>query len=289
MKNPTSTPPIVFLYAILITMAFYTSISYFAYKKDLLLFDAEQLRNEFETSNFKVVLIGTSLSAHAFYFDLEFEEFAKTKGVDNLSFHRFTWSGRQLEHHDPLLIELANLKPDLVLLENKLIYYDGIKNQFEAWFLKISNFLSTLLHRTSKQTYAGYEVLLQKSFLQSEIDNIDQSVTPASAAKAARIQRGFNPTIALNLFLHHAQKNLIPVLLFDVPLSSEVEALYPATDRTYENLIDQEYQSYYGVGRLKSDISLDSNYYKQDLVHANQKGRERFSEWLAKTIQRLRK
>lgn len=221
-----------------------------------------------------VVIVGTSLVGHAFPPDDVMRSLAKRRGLENVEFFRLAVSERDLERRNPVFEALERHPPDLVLIEDKLLFYA------EPWLRseknRIRKFARSAIYNVPPDTYATYESWVQSNF--ARVRPVRGSKDWEAVAEEERPRRGFAPTAPLDHMLRRAAAEGVPVVVLHLPFAAEVEAFYPADDRAYEERVRGNYQEAYAVEALEYPESLDAAWFV-DGVHLNLEGRERLTTW----------
>lgn len=227
----------------------------------------------------KVVSIGSSLTGFAFYPDIQMNTFAKKEAFIALDFYRFAKGGRHLESFDSLFEALIMSKPDLVMIEEELLFYTSPRmNLINKSRTKIKNFIIALLiqHHWDPTFEKEVQYALRRAGMKRDIAELN------TAIKQWR-KRGFNPSLALDKFLTYAQEHNISVISYSLPFSSDVAKHYPKEYKNYEKKMRKQYTQKYAIKSIVYKKSLDKSYFV-DLVHANTKGRKILSRWLIEQI-----
>lgn len=250
----------------------------------------ERLANtEPSDRSFKVVLIGTSLTGWGFYEDADMEAYASVHGIPELEFYRMAKSGRRLELFDTLFETLMSAKPNLVFIEEKLLFYKNSRSgpwpesvQKTKQFL-LEGILEVIRQRRMPVTSSKDRYYIRDSDLRAQPLLLKKRTDYQAAASIVRARRNFVPSPALHRFLVHARGQNIPVVLLGLPFAQEVEALYPEMDTQYEQKIRQLYLDIYGIEQLPFTDELSEDHFR-DLFHVNFDGRDRLSAWFVEQL-----
>lgn len=288
---PAKAPPLtVWLYAVgiligILGLAYVASAPPSSFPDEM----PERLtKTESPDKAFRIVLIGTSLTGFGFYQDSDMEAYAQARGMPALEFYRLARSGRNLARFNTLFDALRITKPNLVFIEEKLLFYTN--PQLGPWQDRIQRikgfFHQIILQRKLLPVINTDHLYIRDSDVHDWLKQVELQARRTdyqAAASMVRDRRDFTPTPALHKFLVRARTHNIPVVLLGLPFAREVEALYPQKDRQYEQQIRQLYVDTYGMDYLPFTEELGEDHFG-DLFHANLKGRERLSAWFVEQL-----
>ena len=242
----------------------------------------------------KIIVVGTSLTRHAFYKDEEMEHFASINGL-NMHFLRFTKNGGNLSDFRLLIEYLLKAKPDLICFESAIFAINF--NQKHSWKIKHSSYLKSviklyLLKLVAKTFKKEYFVIDGESNFK-DIDLIHYKVRKYGLAEYQKTVHDlslydFSYGNGYRYFFEKAREQGIKIVLLDLSRSKDAwDVLPPNREKEIKKLMDQ-YQKTYGIKYLRFPYKLSLDYFV-DYNHFSQKGRVFYSKWFIKQIPELLK
>ncbi|CAG1064935.1 hypothetical protein BAC1_00507 [uncultured bacterium] len=231
----------------------------------------------------KVLAIGSSLMDRAVYFDEQMEALAESRGLPNLVFARITRSGGDISNFMPLLSQMAQAAPDIILVESDSVFYDRhtIKNVFLREYIV---FLRALLMANLK---SGPTLPEPRVYIENEFDLALDGKTSARPGKTLLDkalldwnEMGLTGRYKIELFLSEAGKTGAKVVLINIPRNPEFLA---RIQREGANGEKQRLEDDYGIRSIMFDGEHSPELYS-DYAHLNEKGRSVFSDWLIEEL-----
>ena len=225
-----------------------------------------------EENQTSIVAIGTSLTAHSFYFNEEMNSLAKKYHIENLNFLRFAHGGRDFRYFDKLFEKLIKINTDIIFLDASLLFYknqeiNAIREFRKEIIIKIKNMLHTF-------RIFSYESLVDKNLHQStEINLLEWQKNVVKFKKRYKSLPDF-----VIRFLTDAKKNGKRIYIFKFTRAKEAQELFPKEFLTYEKEMVSYYQKKYNVNYIEYPSKLSKDYYI-DFVHSNMKGRVEISKF----------
>lgn len=245
----------------------------------------------------RVVVVGTSLSMSALFFDEDMEQFARDNGLPGVQFIRFTKLDASLEDYAPLLAKILDAAPDIVLFESRLFL---LTHQFKEWEKKTMRFFAQedgkdarkKLKRFFEERFGAKRpqqkkenpnvAVSEKKILdsirrrqtQNDLDNFQ------NAMEDKMIVREFSVPAAYAAFFEELRKRGIIGALLDTPASEHETTLF-AHEKMLE--LTRHYQEACAIHALAYPGKLGLEYYK-DFRHMNERGRDAFSRWFLAEI-----
>jgi len=225
----------------------------------------------------RIIVIGTSLTRNAFFFDGEMEDFARKNGFTEIKFMRIVKPGATLADFTPLLDFITNAEPDAVFLESNMFVLD-----FNAPARnKLRSMIGTLLPGRKEQYLIGIE----DNFASHK--ELPQEGVQRQTHKDIAFFREFRSTTRLRRFMlpdayitffDTLKRRGIPVVMLDLTRSPEAASAYPPGIMDAVPQLIRRYQDTYGLQYLEFPYSLGLQYYS-DFAHMNERGRTVYCRW----------
>jgi len=265
--NDTSPPLSVWICSILIVIIFFGMVSFAVQKKEAYLFHKKL--GKIDANKINVIAIGTSLTRYALYPDKVMNSLAKSKGINNLNFIKFSYSGRTLYHFNALFKQMCCHRPDIVFLDTSLVFYRP-KSILKARIRDIKYFLRTLVSMPTKPLNRRK----QRKTLEDWQKNLQYF----------HLRKKLSPS--LETFLEYAKKHHILVFLLDFTRAQEAQKYFPEKFILHEKKLIKYYQDKYNIQTITFSPQLPASYY-YDYAHANPKGQEIISNFFIDQIKQF--
>ncbi len=248
----------------------------------------------------KIVVLGTSRTAHAFFYDHYMERFAKRNGFHKIKFIRFVKTTGMLEDFASLWAPILEVKPDIIFCEATLIQFctdqDSINQSHQDMFDKSDQDSRNKLHNFLKHLL--FEPLPSISWNDPQFDDrklfvLDRQSTDNALEKRqkwisqVRKIRQLPAFSEHQAFFNHLRKDGIKFILLDVPSFQEYTEFSPEQRKNIQALRKQ-YKELYEIEYLAFPERMGLEYY-QDFGHLNLKGREHYCRWFLSELQKDKK
>ena len=251
----------------------------------------------------RVVVVGTSLSMSALFFDEDMARFARENGLPGVDLIRFIKMDSALEDFTPLLDSILEAAPDVVIFEARLFV---LTNQRQERRLKKMRFFrqdDDSDDRTKLKQFFGGLVSAKRPSQKKDNPNIpvlEQRLMEAlrqrqtqrdlwqfqDAVEERTIIRPFSVPDAYQRFFNALRKKRIPAILLDTPASQYESSLYARALQEEMPVLISRYQETCGLQYLAYPGQLGLDQFK-DFRHMNERGRETFSRWFLYEVPRL--
>jgi hypothetical protein len=244
----------------------------------------------------RIIVVGTSLSTCALFFDEEMEQFARKNGLPDLEFVRFIKLDATLKDFVPLLGSIIAAEPDVVFFEtNAFVLSRRSDDNPDSRMMRIfsqddssddrkklqlffqAKFLGKGLPRKKDNpnvSVSEKEVLLKLRQRQTQ-DDFEQF--REEALEPLQVRPFSVPDEYLAFFNAMKQKHITAALL-DLPRSRKAESAFPPEMRKARGDMIKRYQNAYGLRYVSYPELLGLEYF-QDFTHMNERGRGECSRW----------
>ena len=205
-----------------------------------------------------VVTMGASLEMLSTHRNWEAEEF---------EWFRLIFQGSRIGNFNPVASHIVNLNPDLLILGLHL-------------FKPASYIAKTrrALRRLVRMPLEHQGIIARLNHF--EVAGCTGSIWEMDRA-LDRIKREFNGldnSLDSSMFLEQVLEAGIPVIFIRTPLITELETQVRERSIWLERIRNDSQQR--GLDIYETGWMLDRSFFCRDLLHMNEKGRERFSNWL---------
>lgn len=234
----------------------------------------------------RVIVIGTSLTHDAFFFDEEMETFAVKNGFRGMQFVRFVKSAGRLEDFIPLLDYIKEAGPDFVFLESNLLGID-----FSGGFIarekdrvKLRLYIRKMFGKELPEPdnqLTGEQKFKKEERHQTNTDFINY----LNGRKGIHL-RQFSLPREYEIFFNDLQRSGSKIILLDMPRSARAVTAYTPEFLDEMRSLIKSYQTTYGLLHWEAPDYSDLEYYI-DFVHLNKKGRNAYSLWFLSEFSRL--
>lgn len=218
-----------------------------------------------------VIVIGTSLTHCALYFDEEMEKFAVQNGFGGPRFITFTRDGASLDDFIPLLDLIRKAKPEYLFLESNLF---GIEFSFQKDYTvnRLHHYLRRMLITKEKwgcrqQHQTTAEFAMYRHF------------TRNAGLRTFSLPREYE------IAFEDLRRGGTQIVLLDMPRSAKAVSAYPAGFFVDMRRLFSRYQHTYGLRLWDSPYYPDTDRYA-DFAHLNEKGRNAYSLWFLRKFSR---
>jgi len=293
---PKKSPPLyVWLVAIALSLSIIAGADFIFGEPSLKYLNANRL-NVIPTGkeSRRIVIIGSSSTRLAIYFDTLLSSIATSNRLENYSFNRFVLGGPHPSSFYPLYEKILETEPDIVMIQNLMLFYDKViinpnydshKKYFKQW---IGNLIG--IEPFNKNYYFNRK---QAGFMRShkilEVQNKKQ--TPAEEKRFKKkkaeliIRRVEELPKELEKFLVEARAKGIKVISHDIPIAPRIRSALPLTEEQRQLLQDQ-YHEKYGVTFWEFPFELQMKDY-MDFVHVVPEVQKKYSTWLVLQIGKM--
>jgi len=231
----------------------------------------------------RVLAIGSSLMGKAVFFDGRMEALAKRQGLTGIEFMRISRPDGDLSTFMPLLSDMAEAAPDIILIESDSVFYDRhmVKNAFAREYM---SFLKAMLMESLKSKRPVFpkpeQVFIENDFdlpVKSRLNKVslDETLLKWDQRSLADIEE-------IAPFFSDLARRGIKAVLVSIPRHPEFERL--AGGHGPETAVLQKrLERYYGVKSISFQGEAGAECYS-DHAHLNGEGRLRFSLWLIEVL-----
>jgi hypothetical protein len=232
-----------------------------------------------------IVVMGSSMSYKALYFDGMMENFASQSGKSKIKFVRFIKMCGKLEDFTALFPEILNARPAAVFMEANLFtldldkachntVFEKYKKELRLYIRQVFDITNTYNYRVSRFNMITMEAQdPQQSYSAKKFD-----LQTYEKFYAGLHPRRFGLNVKYKNFIQNLRALGIDFILLDIPRSSLLETIFPSElDQSCRRLIER-YQSEYGLKYQEFPFSEGVEYYF-DYVHFNNAGQEVYSRW----------
>jgi hypothetical protein len=262
-KNQNAPPLRVWGFTLLVCGLLFAAVSAYDYyynRHNRYIERIEEHIVAFKPANDKplVVTMGASLEMLSTHRNWETEEF---------EWFRLIFQGSRIGNFNPVASHIVNLNPDLLILGLHLFKpasYVGNTRRALRRLVRMPLEHQGIIARRNQFEVAGCT---------GSIWEMDRAVD--------RIKREFNGlsnSLDSSPFLDQIRKAGISVILIRIPLITELETQVPERNFWLTRLSNDSQRL--GLKIYETGWTLDKSFFCDDLLHMNEKGRERFSNWL---------
>jgi hypothetical protein len=240
----------------------------------------------------KIVAVGTSLLACATYFDDHMDEFSWNSGTGRVRFLRITRPSVSINQLAPLLENILDARPDILILERNILFYHYYPSVGDL-AARHSDFLRRKIKGIAAM-YTGPQETLND--MPVGILDRDEDLERVPFRRGALEWKEYKEVRTrftgpgryvdrkiTEDFIDIAHKQNIKVILVDFPRTADADTLILKSDRQLIDSYTDLYKRLYGVRYLHFPEELPLEYFR-DYSHLNFKGRELFSAWLLTEI-----
>jgi hypothetical protein len=237
-----------------------------------------------------VVVIGTSLTQCAFFFDEEMEKFAVQNGFGGLRFTEVSRGLARLDDFIPLLGIIKEAKPEFLFLESNLFGIEfsqknDARDKLRFYIKKVLGIKGKEVKRQPDRNNLPEGALKQNKKRQHQ-RSTDFIMYRDVIIKNAGL-RPFSLPREYEIVVEDLRRRGTKIILLDMPRSTKAVSAYNPGFLDEMRLMIRRYQVAYGLLHWESPYYPDLDYYS-DFAHLNEKGRIAYSRWFLKELSRIR-
>ena len=269
--------------------------------KELEYFNAERLKrfSSKPIRPLRVVVVGSSLSMCALFFDEEMEQLARENGLPSLEFVRFIKLDARLMDFAPLLDPIIKAGPDLVFFESSQFILgpkDAGDNGLKRLFFfaedtgnddrkKLKEFFQEQFSRFRKKAASTKKenpnvpvsekkvlIALRQRQVQSDFELLQEEREERQELRQFAVPEEYK------VFFEALRQKHITGVLLGLPLAQEFGSAYPPEMMSGIPGLIKRYQEVFGLQYLEYPEALGLEYFK-DFTHLNEQGRVTYSTW----------
>lgn len=233
----------------------------------------------------RIIALGSSLVACGMLCDERMESCVQRERLGTVHFLRLARAKSSVEHFLPVLEQVLNVAPDILLIDADSILYRFQAGPFQPLLGDYADYVRSIARRQLLRvmgvvdTRRELPALLDADFEFTAQQNSETFRLYASAMKnreACGLLPPGHPVIQL---LRRARARGIRVVLVEMPRSRQAESVIPTAHLARNKALRGQLERECGVIFLKHPERFPLDRFR-DFSHLNQAGAEQFSRWL---------
>ena len=242
----------------------------------------------------KIVVLGTSLTRRAFFFDEEMERFAKkNRGLD-IQFIRFSISSATLEQYEAIFDEIIHAKPDYVFFESQILLYTFNLSKIKYLTKKINHLRDNIFDFIYRKTGLDFNLFhlqnteyfdLMKDWQNIKKQPRNEMENDGKGIKKFDFRSMELPEIVISFF-RDIKVNGGKIFILEIPWSQMAKSQIPDSLLIEINNRKINMSQKYGLPIIDFPGYPKLNFY-YDFGHFNAEGRKMYSKWYLGEIAKL--